>query len=335
MSEPLDAAGLRAVIAGFRDGLRAPPGGRSTGSTSTRCPTATPARTWPSPSSRSWASSTATGDDADLATSCKAISHGSLMGARGNSGVILSQILRGFASTVEEAGHLDGPALATALATASDAAYGAVMKPVEGTILTVVREAAEGAGACRTARASSRVAEAAADAGRIALGPHARAAPGARRGRRGRRGRSRVPAAPRRRAPRRRRPADARADGRGRDRRPSGDRPGARGGRGARRRQRPPLRGHVLPRGDRRGHPHLQARVGRHRRLDRRRRAATASGTATSTPTTSAPASRPPSTAAGPGTSASPTCWSRSRRSGGSARAARRSCRTSGRAPSP
>src|SRR5919112_4919257 len=49
-----------------------------------------------------------------LAEVCKAISHGSLMGARGNSGVILSQILRGLAATVEPAGHLDGPTLARA-----------------------------------------------------------------------------------------------------------------------------------------------------------------------------------------------------------------------------
>jgi DAK2 domain fusion protein YloV len=167
MSEPLDAAGVRAVIAGFRDGLRrhqavinrlnvypVPDGDTGTNMALTVESVV--------------GELAATGDDADLATSCKAISHGSLMGARGNSGVILSQILRGFASTIEQAGHLDGPALATALATASDAAYGAVMKPVEGTILTVVRQAAQGAGA---ADGSSLVdvAEAAADAGRIAL----------------------------------------------------------------------------------------------------------------------------------------------------------------------
>ena len=79
----------------------------------------------------------------DLAAVCKAISHGSLMGARGNSGVILSQVLRGIASTVSEAGHLDAPTLVAALRAASDAAYQAVMRPVEGTILTVVRASAE------------------------------------------------------------------------------------------------------------------------------------------------------------------------------------------------
>ncbi len=79
---------------------------------------------------------------------CRAISHGSLMGARGNSGVILSQILRGLADTFRGR-DAAGPAEVTAaLRTASDAAYQAVMRPVEGTILTVVRwsaEAAEGA----------------------------------------------------------------------------------------------------------------------------------------------------------------------------------------------
>lgn len=81
----------------------------------------------------------------DVAAVCQAISRGSLMGARGNSGVILSQVLRGLATTAAEAGGLDGPVLAAALASARDAAYEAVMRPVEGTILTVVRRAAEAA----------------------------------------------------------------------------------------------------------------------------------------------------------------------------------------------
>src|SRR5918997_1370038 len=76
---------------------------------------------------------------------CQAISHGSLMGARGNSGVILSQILRGLVSVIGEAGAADGPTFAPALRAGADAAYQAVMRPVEGTILTVVREAADGA----------------------------------------------------------------------------------------------------------------------------------------------------------------------------------------------
>jgi uncharacterized protein len=92
--------------------------------------------------------------DADMASVCKAISHGSLMGARGNSGVILSQILRGLTDTVRDQPAIDGPVLAQALASASDAAYSAVMRPVEGTILTVVREASSGAGAAAAAGAS-------------------------------------------------------------------------------------------------------------------------------------------------------------------------------------
>ncbi|HXH55702.1 DAK2 domain-containing protein [Iamia sp.] len=81
----------------------------------------------------------------DLAATCRAVSHGSLMGARGNSGVLLSGILRGIAVTVAEAGGLDGPTLARALRAACDGAYAAVPRPVEGTILTVIREAAEAA----------------------------------------------------------------------------------------------------------------------------------------------------------------------------------------------
>jgi uncharacterized protein len=81
----------------------------------------------------------------DLAAVCQAIGHGSLMGARGNSGVILSQVMRGFTSVVRDAGPPDAPALAAALSAAASAAYEAVMRPVEGTILTVVREAAAAA----------------------------------------------------------------------------------------------------------------------------------------------------------------------------------------------
>jgi DAK2 domain fusion protein YloV len=83
--------------------------------------------------------------DPALAATCDAISHGSLMGARGNSGVILSQILRGIAGTLKHAGEATGVKVAEALKAASTAAYQAVLKPIEGTILTVVREAADGA----------------------------------------------------------------------------------------------------------------------------------------------------------------------------------------------
>jgi uncharacterized protein len=76
---------------------------------------------------------------------CAAISHGSLMGARGNSGVIMSQILRGLAGGCRALAEIGPVDFASALSAASTAAYGAVMKPIEGTILTVVRGAAEGA----------------------------------------------------------------------------------------------------------------------------------------------------------------------------------------------
>jgi DAK2 domain fusion protein YloV len=92
-------------------------------------------------------------DGDDLAAVCRAISHGSLMGARGNSGVILSQILRGMSGAVAESGGFDGAVLARALRASSDAAYQAVMRPVEGTILTVVRRAAEAAEAAVAAGA--------------------------------------------------------------------------------------------------------------------------------------------------------------------------------------
>ena len=80
---------------------------------------------------------------------CEAMAHGSLMGARGNSGVILSQILRGLAEIFRREATVDAAAVATGLRTAADAAYQAVMRPVEGTILTVVRWAAEAAEGAR------------------------------------------------------------------------------------------------------------------------------------------------------------------------------------------
>jgi DAK2 domain fusion protein YloV len=107
-----------------------------------------------------------------LAEVCKAISHGSLMGARGNSGVILSQVLRGLVGVIAESGGCDGPTFARALRAASDAAYQAVMRPVEGTILTVVRQAAEAAEATVAASPDAglvAVVEAARDAAGVAL----------------------------------------------------------------------------------------------------------------------------------------------------------------------
>jgi fatty acid kinase len=109
--------------------------------------------------------------DPAMGSTCKAISHGSLMGARGNSGVILSQILRGLAATLADGDRpADGPTLAEALDAAATAAYGAVMKPVEGTILTVVREAARAAqGAQEPGGSLVDVLDAAAAAAREAL----------------------------------------------------------------------------------------------------------------------------------------------------------------------
>lgn len=78
-----------------------------------------------------------------IETLSKEISKGSLMGARGNSGVILSQIFRGFAKGCEGKEELGAIDLANALEKASEVAYKAVMKPVEGTILTVIRKTSE------------------------------------------------------------------------------------------------------------------------------------------------------------------------------------------------
>lgn len=74
-----------------------------------------------------------------------ALSTGSLMGAAGNSGVILSQILRGIAESLRSLSQVNAKDLAAALGAAATAAYKAVARPVEGTILTVLREAAEAA----------------------------------------------------------------------------------------------------------------------------------------------------------------------------------------------
>lgn len=79
----------------------------------------------------------------DITNIGKVLSKGFLMGARGNSGVILSQIVRGFAKSIEGKETLNTVDLADALKLGSDTAYKAVIKPIEGTILTVVRESAE------------------------------------------------------------------------------------------------------------------------------------------------------------------------------------------------
>ena len=82
-------------------------------------------------------------DHPDMKTLAKAISSGSLRGARGNSGVILSQLLRGFTKVVKEQKEIDVTILAAACIRAKETAYKAVMKPKEGTILTVAKGIAE------------------------------------------------------------------------------------------------------------------------------------------------------------------------------------------------
>lgn len=81
--------------------------------------------------------------DLNMENICKAISGGSLRGARGNSGVILSQLLRGFTKVIREVDTIDVLTLVHAFEKAVDSAYKAVMKPKEGTILTVAKGGAE------------------------------------------------------------------------------------------------------------------------------------------------------------------------------------------------
>ena len=140
----LDAAAVRAVVHGYRDALAA------------HREAINRLNVYPVPDGDTGTNMALTvgsvcdelGNAADdMVSTCKAVSHGSLMGARGNSGVILSQVLRGLAEVWRD-GDSAGPGeVAAALTQASTAAYSAVMKPVEGTILTVVREASEAASA--------------------------------------------------------------------------------------------------------------------------------------------------------------------------------------------
>jgi hypothetical protein len=146
--ERLDAADLHRGVAGFRDALRAhqaminrlnvyPVPDGDTGTNMALTLEAVVAEL---------DGAVVEGDGAEpMAAVCRAISHGSLMGARGNSGVILSQVLRGFTEVVRERPHVDADAAADALVAAATSAYGAVMRPVEGTILTVVRESSAAA----------------------------------------------------------------------------------------------------------------------------------------------------------------------------------------------
>ena len=82
-------------------------------------------------------------DEGHAGKVCKMIAAGALLGARGNSGVILSQWWRGFAEALENHAQFDAPIFAAACQNAVERAYAAVVKPVEGTILTVTRQAME------------------------------------------------------------------------------------------------------------------------------------------------------------------------------------------------
>ena len=149
--ERLDAAGWRRVVVVYRDALRAhqqelnqlnvypvPDGDTGTNM----------ALTLESVCAELGAGDAPDDDTVDpdaMAEVCRAVAHGSLMGARGNSGVILSQILRGLAQTFAGVETIGPGEVATGLRTAATAAYQAVMRPVEGTILTVVTAAADAA----------------------------------------------------------------------------------------------------------------------------------------------------------------------------------------------
>lgn len=101
-------------------------------------------------------------DDTHLGKLAQATAKGLLMGARGNSGVILSQIFRGFAAKIADKETLSARELADALMGGAETAYKAVMKPTEGTILTVIRESA--AAANRTAKKTDDATQVMADA---------------------------------------------------------------------------------------------------------------------------------------------------------------------------
>jgi dihydroxyacetone kinase-like predicted kinase len=92
-------------------------------------------------------------EDEHVGKIAEQLAHGALMGARGNSGVILSQIWRGLAKGLKGKETFNAKDLAEAFQVASDTAYGGVMKPVEGTILTIIREgASEAADAAKKSR---------------------------------------------------------------------------------------------------------------------------------------------------------------------------------------
>ena len=104
--------------------------------------------------------------DGNASEVAHAIAHGALMGARGNSGVILSQILRGVASKLDGKECLEGDDLVAGLKEGSNMAYKAVSQPVEGTILTVIRESSEAAQKAGPSNGLSAIVEAVVSAAR-------------------------------------------------------------------------------------------------------------------------------------------------------------------------
>ncbi|MFM8563000.1 MAG: DAK2 domain-containing protein [Acidimicrobiia bacterium] len=166
-SERFDADRLRRTVVAFRDAVR------------DHAPRINRLNVYPVPDGDTGTNMARTLDavvaeldqaEAGIEPTCQAISHGSLMGARGNSGVILSQILRGLAGRLSSTASSTATEVAEALSEASTAAYKAVLKPIEGTILTVVREASEAAKSTAASGAGlGATLRAARDAGRRAL----------------------------------------------------------------------------------------------------------------------------------------------------------------------
>ena len=165
--ERLNASALRQTVVTFRDAMKA------------HAPGINRLNVYPVPDGDTGTNMARTLDavvaeldqaDPELEPTCRAISHGSLMGARGNSGVILSQILRGLSGVLQHAPDATPTAVAEAFRAAATAAYQAVLKPIEGTILTVVREAADAASVAAEAGGTLvEVLGAARTAGRAAL----------------------------------------------------------------------------------------------------------------------------------------------------------------------
>jgi hypothetical protein len=102
-----------------------------------------------------WEEVTRLPDASSIAEVVHAVAHGALMGARGNSGVILSQLWRGFSRTLDKSAQMDAALFAHGLAEARDTAYRGVVRPVEGTILTVSKDVAEAADQALAQGASS------------------------------------------------------------------------------------------------------------------------------------------------------------------------------------